>query len=134
MRVLLSIRPPHVDNILNGTKRFEFRRRLFNRRDVQTVLVYCTRPVGRLVAEFDIAELLEDEPEQLWERTREHSGICKTYYDEYFSGRDRAYAIAIGELRVYAEPIRPATIIENFTPPQSYRYVPAENSAQLSLL
>ena len=62
MRVLLSIRPEHVENIRSGIKTFEFRRRIFARRDVRTVLIYCTRPVGRLVGEFDIAEILEDEP------------------------------------------------------------------------
>ena len=63
MRVLLSIRPVHVESILSGAKRFEFRRRMFARRDVRSVLIYCTMPVGRLVAEFEIAGILEDTPE-----------------------------------------------------------------------
>jgi predicted transcriptional regulator len=135
MRVLLSIRPVHVESILSGAKRFEFRRKLFTRRDVSTVLVYCTMPVGRLVAEFDIAGILEDEPEQLWRRTETGSGISKAYYDEYFDGRSKAYALAIGDLRIYKTPVIPTDVIENFTPPQSYRYVPrSKHARQLELL
>lgn len=135
MRVLLSIRPTHVENILSGAKRFEFRRKMFTRRDVSTVMVYCTMPVGRLVAEFDIADILEDEPEQLWIKTETHSGISKAYYDAYFDGRTKAYALAIGDLRIYETPVVPADVIENFTPPQSYRYVPRTTAVrQLELL
>ena len=125
MRVLLSIRPEHVANILSGRKTFEFRRKLFARREVKTVLVYATMPVGRLVAEFDIAGLLEDEPDGLWRSTSEGSGITKCYFDAYFSGRRKAYAIEIGSVRVFDEPIDPKTAFERFTPPQSFMYVPA---------
>lgn len=132
MRVLLSIRPVHVESILSGAKRFEFRRRMFARRDVRSVLIYCTMPVGRLVAEFEIAGILEDTPEGLWARTSEASGITRDYYDAYFEGRDRAFALAIGELNVFETPIAPDEMIDDFTPPQSYRYVLPQR--QLSLL
>jgi predicted transcriptional regulator len=134
VHVLLSIRPQHVENILEGRKTFEFRRKLFMRKDIKTVLIYCTMPVGRLVAEFDIANILSDDPESLWDRTSSGSGISKCYFDAYFEGRSRAHAIQIGDLRIYPEPIMPADIIPDFTPPQSYRYVPSgRGDAQLSL-
>lgn len=124
MRVLLSIKPAHVENIVRGTKIFEFRRRIFSRRDVRTVLIYCTKPVGRIVAEFDIEGILEDEPESLWASTALGSGISKEFFDSYFKGCLRAYALQIGSLRVFDEPIIPNEWFDNFTPPQSYMYVP----------
>lgn len=123
MRVLLSIRPEHVENILSGAKTFEFRRKVFSRRDIKTVLIYCTRPVGRLVGEFDIADILADHPDKLWLKTRSGSGISKEYYDGYFCGRTQAYALKIGAVRPFAEHINPSQVIENFTPPQSFMYV-----------
>ena len=90
MRVLLSIRPTHVENIIRGLKTFEFRKRIFARSDVQSVLIYCTKPVGRLVAEFKIVQIHENDPEVLWRLTRKGSGITKDYYDAYFSGCERA--------------------------------------------
>ncbi len=125
MRVLLSIRPEHVKNILSGRKTFEFRRKLFARRDVKTVVIYSTMPVGRIVAEFDIDHILEEEPEALWNRTSDGSGITKGYFDAYFSGRPKGYAIGIGEVRVFDEPIDPKVVYKGFTPPQSFMYVPA---------
>jgi predicted transcriptional regulator len=139
MRVLLSIKPAHVENIRSGIKIFEFRRRLFARRDVRTVLIYCTRPIGMLVGEFDIADILEDEPEALWASTADGSGISKDYFDTYFEGRTKAFALQIGSLRIYDEPVQPSDWFDNFTPPQSYMYVPrmsglGEDQRQLAML
>jgi predicted transcriptional regulator len=122
MNVLLSIKPVHVANILAGRKTFEFRRKMFAR-DVRTVLIYSTMPVGRIVAEFDIADILYDEPERLWKRTKYGSGISKQYFDKYFQGTEQAFAIEIGEIREYVEQVDPFNIIDNFSPPQSYRYM-----------
>jgi predicted transcriptional regulator len=123
MRVLLSIKPIHVANIMSGTKTFEFRRKMFSRREIKTVLIYCTRPVGRLVGEFDIEDILEDHPERLWVKTRAGSGISKEYYDGYFCGRTQAFALKIGAVRPFAEHLDPAHVVENFSPPQSFMYV-----------
>lgn len=127
MRVLLSINPEHVDNIIQGIKIFEFRRKIFARKDVKTVVIYCTRPVGQIVAEFDIEDVLEDEPEALWASTSQGSGISKDFFDSYFAGREKAFALKIGALRVFNPPICPHEMFENFTPPQSYKYVPSQD-------
>jgi predicted transcriptional regulator len=126
MLVLLSIRPVHVANILSGAKKFEFRRKLFARCDIRTVLIYCTMPVGRLVGEFDIVNVLQDRPERLWRKTKQASGISKEYFDEYFSGRTQAFAIQIGEVRAFERHVHPDQFFANFTPPQSFMYVNAK--------
>src|ERR1700733_6349866 len=132
MHVLLSIKPVHVKNILSGLKTFEFRRKMFGRRDVSTVLIYSTMPVGRLVGELDIANVLEAEPQDLWEATCHGSGISKSYFDDYFSGRNLAYALQIGAVREFDEPILPADVFAKFTPPQSYMYVPNERGKSMA--
>ncbi|WP_455182964.1 hypothetical protein [Azospirillum palustre] len=123
MRVLLSIKPEHVENIFNGTKTYEFRRRVFGRKDVKSVIIYSTRPVGKIVGEFDIGEIICAPPRDLWEKTASGSGITRQYYDAYFSGRTQAFALAISAVRVYEEPITPKELAANFKPPQSYMYV-----------
>lgn len=132
MRVLLSIKPAHVANILTGLKTFEFRRRIFARRDIRTVLIYCTMPVGRLVGEFDIIDILKGEPEHVWASTCHGSGISKSYFDAYFDGRPTAYALQIGEVRPFGESIAPSELFTNFTPPQSYRYVDSDRTVPAS--
>ncbi|MFK4647368.1 putative transcriptional regulator [Bradyrhizobium ottawaense] len=123
MLVLLSIKPTHVANILAGTKTFEFRRRIFARKDVKQVLIYCTKPVGRFVGEFEIADILCDRPDRLWKQTRIGSGISKEFFDDYFEGRDEGYALKIGRVRAFSRQVVPTEVIKGFSPPQSFMYV-----------
>lgn len=123
MRVLLSIKPEFASQIFNGTKRFEFRKTAFKDPRVRIVVVYVTSPVGMIVGEFDIIDVVSEEPSRLWSRTKQYAGISEEYFSEYFSGRSRGVALAIGEVREYPKPIDPAKLIQNFTAPQSYMYL-----------
>lgn len=76
-----------------------------------------------IVGEFEISKILEDTPEKIWEDTEKQSGITKSFYDSYFENRDKAYALKIGNLKKYDNPINPYKIFENFIPPQSFRYL-----------
>ncbi|WP_340161831.1 hypothetical protein [uncultured Hoeflea sp.] len=99
---------------------------------MKTVVVYCTMPIGKIVGEFDIDSILADFPEKIWDETQEGSGITKGFFDEYFSGRDIAYALKIGDVREYDEHVDPKEVLSNFTPPQSYMYMKDERIAQNS--
>lgn len=123
MKVLLSIKPEHVERIFDGTKGYEFRRRPYTNTSVRTVVVYATRPIGKIVGEFDVDYILGETPDVLWSQTASRSGISRDFFDAYFEGREIAYALKIGAVRQYAEPIAPKDVLENFTPPQSYMYV-----------
>lgn len=137
MKVLLSIKPEYAEKIFAGTKRFEFRKSIFRSKEVKTVVVYVTRPIGQIIGEFDVDEILCETPDDLWAITSDYSGISKGFFDEYFSGRTRSFALAVGDVRRYESPLDPSNLIENFTPPQSYMYVDDElgrpSTGQLSL-
>ncbi|AVA23956.1 ASCH domain-containing protein [Rhizobium sp. NXC24] len=137
MKVLLSIKPEFAEKIFEGTKRFEFRKSIYRSKDVKTVVVYVTRPIGQIIGEFDVEEILCETPDELWALTSDFSGISKHFFDEYFSGRTRSFALAVGDVRRYDSPLDPSDVIENFTPPQSYMYVSDElgrpSTGQLSL-
>jgi len=128
MKVLLSIKPEYAEKIFDGTKRFEFRKSIYRSREIRTVVVYVTRPVGQIIGEFDVDEILCEDPDTLWEMTSYYSGISKEFFDSYFLGRDKSFALAVGKVRRYETPLDPADVIENFTPPQSYMYVDDELS------
>lgn len=123
MKVLLSIKPEFAERIFEGTKRYEFRKVVYANRRVQTVVVYVTRPVGRIIGEFDVEGIVEAAPGCLWAETQPHAGITREFFDAYFEGRDRAFAIRVGAVRRYETPLVPEEVIEDFTPPQSYMYV-----------
>lgn len=120
-KILLSINPQHVDNIIKGIKKFEYRTRVA-KKDVKAILVYCTYPTKKVVAEVKIKTILSDTPAKLWERTKQFSGIEKDFYDKYFSGHEIAYAYELGEIIKY---VKPKELIEfgcKFAP-QSFIYV-----------
>ena len=122
MKVLLSIKPEFVHEIFQGRKKYEYRKSIFAKH-VTKVLVYSTKPEGLIVGEFSIKAVLQYPPKELWERTCEDSGISKQYFDEYFEGRDKGYALQIENPVLYREPVNPFEIFDSFTAPQSFRYI-----------
>ncbi|WP_127124999.1 ASCH domain-containing protein [Pseudoflavitalea rhizosphaerae] len=123
MKVLLSIKPEYVQKIFNGEKKFEYRKSIFTNKAIKSVVVYCTMPVGRIVGEFSIEEILLDSPEVIWKETKENAGVQKDFFMQYFYGRQTAYAIKIGTTRLYKKPIDPKKRDRSFVPPQSFRYI-----------
>ncbi|STP13099.1 bacteriophage protein [Helicobacter mustelae] len=122
MKVLLSIKPEFAKAIFNGKKKFEYRKVLF-KKEVKTIQVYVTRPVGKIIGEFEIEEIIEGNPAEVWEKTKRHSGIKKSFYMQYFQDKQVAYAIKIKNINKYKEPLCPYKEYENFTAPQSFRYI-----------
>ena len=57
MKVLLSIKPQFVEEIFSGKKRFEYRKSIFKRDNIKSVIIYCTMPVGKIVGEFEIEDI-----------------------------------------------------------------------------
>lgn len=117
----MSIRPPYAEAIFRGEKRFEFRRTIF-RRPVDVVLIYVTSPVCLVAGEFDVAEVIDDSVDGLWDRTFPYAGINRDLFREYFAGRDIGYAIEIGSVRRYAQPLD-LTSSFGIRPPQSFVYI-----------
>lgn len=124
MKVLLSIKPEFVERILDGSKRFEFRKGAFKNSNVKSVVIYATMPIGMIVGEFDIADVIEDTPSIVWKKTQKYAGISKHFFDSYFDSRERAVAIQISNVRKYETPMLLSSLGENISAPQSYRYLP----------
>lgn len=120
-KMLLSINPEHVENILNGSKQFEFRK-IKCKSDVDKIIIYSTSPVGRVVGEVEVLEVIEDTPEKVWNITAEYSGITKRFYDQYFEHREKAIAYKLGEVKKYREPLKLSDFGISFAP-QSFVYI-----------
>lgn len=125
MKVLLSIKPEFVEMILNGSKKYEFRKGIFKNSMVKSVVIYATMPVGMVVGEFDIEGVIEDKPSIVWKKTQKYAGITKEFFDCYFDRREKAVAIQISNVKKYETPIALHMLGENITAPQSYRYLPS---------
>lgn len=122
-RVLLSIKPRFAEAILSGQKIFEFRRTLFRRRDIDTVVVYASSPTSQVVGDFKICEVLQQSLDALWVSTRVGGGISREFFDEYFAGRSEGYALKVASPRRYGVPLRLHKDLGISHPPQSFRYI-----------
>ncbi len=122
MRVLLSIKPEYADRIFDGSKRFEFRKKVF-RNQVTTVVVYATLPVGKVIGEFTISEIIESEPSKVWRKTKGFSGISKSNFEEYFTGRSKAFAIGVQDPKLYKQSMSLRDVHPRGIAPQSFYYL-----------
>ena len=102
-KILISINPEHVENIINGTKKYEYRR-VAAKQDISSIIIYETFPIKRIVAEAEIEDVLMLSKEELWNVTKDKSGISKEFYDEYFKEKEIAYAYKLGKVTVYEKP------------------------------
>jgi len=102
-QALFSIKPQFVRRILDGTKRYEYRR-VRCTRDITGIIIYCTSPVCKVVAEAKVTDIITGDPEKVWIITHEASGISKEFFDRYYEGCKEAVAYAIGEVRELPEP------------------------------
>ena len=124
MKVLLSIKPEYAQRIFDGEKRYEYRRSVFKRNDIDTIIVYVTKPIGKVVGEFKIDKILEDTPNAIWEKTKLYSGIKERDYMEYFGERERGFAIGIKHTKIYDKPLDLKEINPEIkSAPQSFMYV-----------
>lgn len=130
MKVLLSIKPEFVREIFAGKKEYEYRKTIFTK-SVDTVVVYSTKPVGMIVGEFTVETILEESPRVLWEKTNQVSGITKDFFDLYFEGRKRGYALKISSPKLYETPINPFELFAPFVAPQSFKYINSEETESL---
>ncbi|MFP8645015.1 ASCH domain-containing protein [Priestia aryabhattai] len=123
MKVLLSIKPEFVEEIVLGKKRFEYRKSIFKRKDISSIVVYATKPYGKVVGEFKIENILIDKPENIWKKTKKYSGITKSYFNEYFQGKPKGFAIEIKEFKEYEIPLDLYEFDSNLkVAPQSFCY------------
>ena len=102
-KILISINPEHVENIINGSKKFEYRK-IAAKQDISSIVIYETTPFKRIVAEAEIIDVLILSPDELWKQTKQASGISKEFFDEYFKGKKIAYAYKLGKVKVYETP------------------------------
>ena len=124
MKILLSIKPAYAEKILNEKKLFEFRKTLPKVKEIKTVVIYATKPIGKIVGEFTVDKILSDTPDKLWINTSAMSGMPKTVFDHYFKGQKKAFAIKIKSPKRYPKPLDLERLLGRKSPPRSFCYLP----------
>lgn len=124
--ILLSIKPPYANLIVDGVKTIELRRKFPDTLPVGTkLLVYSTSPDQVVIGECEIREIIKQPLKQLWASTSIEAMISKQDFDKYFEGTTAGYGIKLWKYRRYKKPKSLTSVLgKNAVAPQSYRYLP----------
>ena len=119
--ILMSIKPEYVDKIFSGKKKYEYRKRMCKEK-IDTIIVYSSSPIQKVVGELKIKQVLYDKKSIIWDKTNRYGGITKTKYDKYYENCDYAVAYEIEKAILYDK----QKDLKDFnvrTAPQSYVYI-----------
>lgn len=135
--VLLSVRPPHVDRLLNGTKKIELRRARWHVPPGSRALLYASGPTRRaIVGSVTVEETVVSALDNAWRAFGAEAAVTRREFDDYFAGASTVVAIRVTQPQRLASPITLDELRRRhpaFAPPQSFRYVrPAELSQILN--
>ena len=97
--ILISLEPRHAENILEGRKRVELRRRMMNVTIGSTVWMYAKVPVGSIIGRAIVAAIHVLAPATLWRRFGAVSGISRGEFFEYFADREQGIALELSDCR-----------------------------------
>ena len=121
--VLLSVKPRFSEQIASGLKRVEFRRS-WAIEPVGVLVIYTSAPTQRIVAVVDVEGVEHAAPSKLWTRCSSRGpGLARAELLAYLEGKDKGYGVLLGQVTRPKKPIEPGTVIQDFRPPQSYRYL-----------
>ena len=118
--ILLSIKPEYVENILKGSKKYEYRKRLASQK-ISAIIIYSTWPESKIVGEVQVCGTISASPFELWKKTKKNAGISREKYKEYFNGTKTAHAYILGNIVKYDTP-KDITEYGLAHAPQSFAY------------
>lgn len=118
--IILSIHPSHIEKILSGEKRYEYRKRIPT--DIRYIVVYATAPIKMIVALIKIDSILKGTPESVWEKPK----TCRCFqgfFMLYFTDHQDSYAIKFKAVFKLETPKSLMCLDNNVSAPQSYTYL-----------
>lgn len=123
MYFLMSIKPKYATLILSGKKTAEIRKSKFGASQGDVVVIYATKPEGRIVGSFVVEEVLWKQTEELWKLVGEKTSLTYDEFKEYAGGHEDMCAIMISKAIV----TKGLTMEQmQLKVPQSYRRITEE--------
>ena len=120
-KIIMSIHPEYVNKIFSGEKKFEYRK-IQPKGWIDTIIIYSTYPVSKIVGEVEFIGYYIGHPETIWKETKEFSGIEKERYFSYYRNAKNAIAFKLGKVNIYDKPMSLNELGINYTP-QSFVYL-----------
>lgn len=119
---LMAIHERYADAIMDGVKRVEFRKRRLAD-DIETVWLYVTAPMSKVVGQFSVGEVVSGTPRDIWERYGAVGVIERDAFFDYYDGVRTAVAIVVGAAERLPDPVALAEMNPPPAVPQSFAYL-----------
>lgn len=120
---LISVHPKYVAQILNGSKRVEFRR-VWASRSVSKLVLYSTSPDMQVVALVTLDRTVVASKYKLWELAKRYGGgLTRQVLRDYFSGKALGYGLIIASVQALPKPLPLCVAVPGVRAPQSYAYL-----------
>ena len=116
--LLMSIKPKYAYKILKGNKKYELRKKCDGINYGTKVIIYATSKVKAIVGEFKVGKVYKMKVKELWNFVKDHAGVTKEEFDNYFKRSEYGYAIEILDPITYSTPLPLATIREELNEPK----------------
>ena len=102
--ILLSIKPTYSKQILDGIKRYEYRKRIC-KKHIERIIIYESYPTKKVVGEAQVVSKMSMNKNELWYLTKDYAGISKDTYMAYFKNSDIGCAYQLGYVIRYSKGI-----------------------------
>ncbi len=136
--ILLSIFPKWAEAILNGEKKWEYRRiPPKNITSGSRVILYATGNKRKIVGEFIVGAVLREPVLSLIKHTLAETPHTKEEINSYFFGLNMGCALEVKKYKKYEKPISLIEIkkhVPSFNPPQNFIYLRENNPKHKALL
>ena len=105
-----------------GAEKWEVRRRVF-REKVREIYVYVPTPYQLVVGKFKLGKILSGDPSKIWNITKGKNGLKREAFEKRFEDRQKIYALEIGDVRLYRDPLFPKKDVPRFVEPRPFYYI-----------
>ena len=96
----MSIKPQYSSKIADGTKKYEFRKKIAAR-EIDEIVIYSSSPEKKVIGTVKVKSIIVDTPDNIWKKTHKYAGISSDAFKEYFENSPIAYAYVLGKVRKF---------------------------------
>lgn len=121
--ILISLAPRHAQNIFDGVKHIELRRRPMNLAPGTLAWIYVTLPVGALVGRATVSAVHSASPMTLWRKFGSVSGLERNEFLSYLEGIEKGVVLVLEDVKRLQVPLQLVDLrelSEGFNPPQFF--------------
>lgn len=125
--LLMSIKTKYANQIFDGTKKFEFRRKSIGDKNCnKKIYIYSSEKDKSIIGYIIVDKILKGDLDFILKAT---DYVDSQDIIDYFSGRDECFALHISNYYKFLKPLKLEDIrasYERFVIPQFYRYIKAQ--------